>query len=470
MIQINQTKNRVSLAGCFLGNKFLFISFTSLFAVGCTAKVNNLQHNTEPLPVAPRAINEFPKPNAEDGKWTLEEFYALAETQNSTLLMQAQQINASRGRFREAANPPNPELIARDGSVASGNSTFSRGKMVGISQEILLPGKLSKAKNVELQEIRSLEVDYQVALLQLRESIRRVVINLQANLLLERLQWEYISAIDQIISSTEKQSDLNRLEIERKSLALEITALVVENSVLGNQLETLLGLNKFGQIQSAAIQLILDKQINSQALAQLDAIAEENFLPLISRLYRLEREKANYSLVKSNLYDNPSVETTFGANDFTGENEVGLGIRFPLPLFSRQQGNIQTAEAMIAFESEQYRNEERELKRELSELQQRSNELDTFIVEYRDNIIPWAESSFDKVASELRTSQTTIHDYLSILQRLLVVKQTAILYQRDLSLVQSRVQTYLNFADPQYSPVNLPQSPTDFQNSTAIIP
>lgn len=427
----------------------------ALVAQGCGSKkiVQSSSTPQQPSPQIPSVLQPLPVAVANKKHWTLGELYTVADGQNSSLLTFRQQIGAAKGRLREAANPPNPDLLIGDSSVASGPRGAFRGKRVGVGQEILLPGKLSKAKQVQQEALSATEYDFQVQRTMVHESIRRVVINLRANLLFEEVQWEYLAAVDQALASAKAQSDLDRLEIETKVLLLDITALAVENSLLGHELESLLGFTQFGQISATSVPQLIDEQINSEALARLDLIDPSVLLPLRSRAHRVEQQQASYSLAKSNVYANPSVESAFGQNDMNGDSEVSLGLRIPIPLFARQQGNLQEAKALVELQTEQYRSDERELRREIRDLQQRANELDTFIVEYNENVIPWAESSFNQVLADYKSGTTTIHDYLSALQRSVSVKKTLITYKRDLSLVQSRVTTFLDFVSEEYFPV-----------------
>lgn len=438
-------KNPASSLDCLLASNTCF-SLLLLCVSGCAGKQTaELQPSVESKKF--EAIPSTSKSNLpKKSKWTLEVLYAEADQNNSSLKIARQQILAAGGRLRDAANPPNPELILMDSSVASGGGGALRGRQAGVSQEVLLPGKLSKAKAVEAQNQRALELDFEQQRISVQQNIRRVVINLNANNLLEALQWESIGLVDQALESTAIQSDLERLEIEKKALLLTITALAVENSILGHELEALLGFNDYGIIQAQSLPQLVDEQINNELLAKLGAISAEELLQLRAQDKRIAQQQAAFELAKSNIYQNPSVEAGFGGNDFTGENEASLGLRIPLPLFARQQGRLQETQALIELEQEQYKSLHRETRREILDVQQRANELDTFIVEYRDNVVPWAEASFTKVAADYAQGKTTIHDYLAVLDRTVTLKTTLITYKRDLTQVQSEAQYFLDLA------------------------
>ncbi|MDX1973226.1 MAG: TolC family protein [Candidatus Sumerlaeia bacterium] len=382
---------------------------------------------------------ESPSLIVKDSPLSLEELESVLLARNPELSAARSRVQAAEGRLREAGNPPNPALLLSDGSVGTGPGGIGRGREAGVEQEILLPGRLGAAKNVEAAILEQSKLAAAQLELELRRDLREVLARMTANQLLEQHFWGVIELVDSAVKHAQTEGERLRLETERTDYLLSITALAVENSRLGNQLEELFNQPDFNQVPVSQLPKVWQADLNTELLRVAGELNAENTLEVRGAEYGVRRESAYLEQVRKRIWENPSVSLGAGQDDSGDETTARLGVRIPLPLFARQQGNLQEAEA-IQDESKSMKEATRQrVVREVRDLIQSANELDTFVLEYRNNLLPWSKTAYEEVANRWSQRQADPEELIAQLERYHLIAETLVQYEYQLTVTQIRL-------------------------------
>jgi cobalt-zinc-cadmium efflux system outer membrane protein len=366
----------------------------------------------------------------------LEEMESVLLARNPELSAARSRVRASEGRLREAANPPNPALLLSDGSVGTGPGGIGRGREVGVEQEILLPGRLRAGKDVEEAGLEEMKLAAARLELELRRELREVLARMTANQLLEQHFWGMIGLVEKALEHAKTEGERLRLETERTDYLLSITALAVENSRLGNQLEELFHQPEFNQVPVSQLPKVWQADLNTDLLRVAGELDAEKTLEVRGVEYGVRRDSAYVEQVRKRIWENPSVSLGAGQDDSLAETTARLGLRIPLPLFARQQGNLQEADATREVSVSIKEATRQRVIREVRDLVQSANELDTFVLEYRNNLHPWSKSAYEEVAERWSIGQADPEELIAQLERYHLIAETLISYEYQLTVTQ----------------------------------
>ncbi len=321
---------------------------------------------TSMLPVVLMALAVGRAARADDRlRLTLDEATAMLRRQNPDVLSAALRVRAAEGDLRTARRYPNPTLGAGAGNFAIGQTNppgLGAGQtvvaQVGVQQEILLWGKRSNriaaaTERTAAAEASRSDVD-RVLLFELRSRFDDVLIATERLRLAEENLGRYRETVR--VSQARARAgeispaELDRIMLEQSSFEREVADARLERRDAVAALLPLVGadasdVDAVGTLDVPSIPTDRVTLVDDALGRRPDLIAAERQATAADRAFDLARAER---------WPNPTVGVQYGHSQFTvsGDlrNQIGASVSMPLPVFDRNQGDIQRAEAeaMIA--------------------------------------------------------------------------------------------------------------------------
>ncbi|MBW2194022.1 MAG: TolC family protein [Deltaproteobacteria bacterium] len=261
------------------------------------------------------------------------------------------EIKSRQGEVRQAGILPNPRLfgeIEEFGGTGDYSSTNVMSSKIGISQEVLLGGKIGKGVHEAKAAVGIAELEHQAKIIKVRAVVERRFLDvfiLQERLDFQKKELALIEKTHDVVGKRVKVGDTAPLDLTRSQVELVSARIAVEQtrkefeasryvlaeswgakypafSSVSGQYNTAFGFTEQGlkvDLQQGPAWLLLEKQV-TRAEAVLD----------LAKAQRI-----------------PDIEVEGGVKYFNESNDHAyfLGMSVPLPLFDRNQGGIAEAKA-----------------------------------------------------------------------------------------------------------------------------
>ncbi len=335
-----------------------------------------------------------------ESELTLNQALNLAITYNPELSAYLADINAKQGLSLQAGLLPNPQLQASASNF--GNSKFKgydgTAITLGLSQLIELGGKRSaRSKAAQLDQqlsIRRYENKRLTLMAQTAEAFIRLLaaqknVELQKDLLKLSKNVVHIADVQVRVGNVSPlQATKARISLSSAQIALRQAERQLQNS--RKQLAVFWG-NPSPNFSQATGQL---EQI--QALPELTELLKrlDNNPDLKQGLTEINKRRANIEVEKSKAI--PDVTLNVSGNNYVNRDDynINAGFSIDLPVFDRNQGNIQSATHGLTQANAQYSailaRVQTELKNNYQTLTTTWQEIKTL----KDDVIPNAEQAF----------------------------------------------------------------------------
>jgi cobalt-zinc-cadmium efflux system outer membrane protein len=306
------------------------------------------------MPQEPQS--QKPKPQA-GPMYTLEQLQALATEHNPTLKQAQAEIRAAEGRKRQAGLYPNPTVGYLGEQIRGGSQ--GGGEQGGfIQQDIVLGGKLGAAKRVVEQDRRQAEIEREEQSLRVQNAIAigyyqtlaaQETVALRERML--KLAQDAVTTTQQLLNVGQAdQPDLLQAQVEAGREEIALIAAHQRQQMQWISLAAVLGQPKlpFGTVAGrleefpeADTQKWLESILQNSPAVK---IAEVSMARAQAELDRSKREPIPDLLVRGGVQQNlERLESSGRPIGLQGFAEVGVRI----PIFNRNQGNIQAAKANI---------------------------------------------------------------------------------------------------------------------------
>jgi len=317
--------------------------------------------------------------SADEAKpYAIEEFVAEVLQRNPELKFYEAEIAAARGERKTAATFSNPELNgdlghkrAHDaaGTLAGEGLAWS----VGVSQTFEWPGRLALRKAIANRQIALAELglaQFKANLAARARTLAFATFAAQQKETAAREVSQRVQALREIIVQRDPAGVTPLLETR----ILEANALSAQQRAVEAALEAQsanLELNLVrGERPDTLVRIVeADPRFRpAPAFEELLASARTNSYDLRIRQLELEQQGFRISLAKNERW--PAVTLgPFYSEERAGDKErvAGLGVTFPLPLWNRNSGNIQVANAREQQATASLRTAQRDLERQLME-------------------------------------------------------------------------------------------------------
>ena len=264
------------------------------------------------------------------------------------------EIAAAKGGRRTAASRANPDLTATigdkrvtDGSLVGEGMAWS----VSVRQTFDWPGRIPLRKAIANHQIQLAELGFAQFKAALAARTRTLAYNLFAAREKAAAAKEVADRFQQL-REVLVQRDPAGLTPQLETRIIEATELTVQRKATEAQLASqaaLLELNQLrGQPWTSATRIEPIKLTFAPVPEpeMLLAAAQTNNFELQMRRVELEQQGSKVSLARKEGYPSLSVGPYF-SQERAGDREqqVGIGLSVPLPLWNRNKGNVETAEA-----------------------------------------------------------------------------------------------------------------------------
>lgn len=337
--------------------------------------------------------------------WSIQELQQIAIESNPTIRQVIAEVNIFRGMHRQAGMYPNPQVGYVQTTTNGATPVRAHGGFV--SQELVTSGKLRKAQNVQLAEIAHANANYDAQCRRVKNDVELRFIDtlaLQESLALAK---EGVDIANRDLAATEvrrnrrkKKAELSELVQARMRLRMAkhtVNNTAVHLETAWQQLVSVVGCTELG---GCRLRGALDGEI-----PELDwntcwsEITSTN--PLLAATdARHQIASGNFALEKANVIPNVNAQVIADHDAAQSSSTVIALLSVSLPIFNRNQGNIDRA---IAETHEAVAERDRTflvLRDQLSEAFGRYRIAKMHVIELRDEFLPMAKENLDTIRKE----------------------------------------------------------------------
>ena len=278
---------------------------------------------------------------------------AIRMAQNSPAArMASSQVNASLGQSRQAGLRPNPRLFLQSEDLRPWDSNYNFSQQTEdyayVSQTLETDGKRGKRVEVAGAQLRQTEG---MRTLQMSQMYSRVASSYWQAVAAARtvtLLEQDLSAVDEMVRYQKERVDagamrgvdLMRMQIERDRFAVALNTARSQAQVARMNLATEIGapLAPGAQLSDSI------EAIESVPEVPLSTVLQQRPEMAIAR-EAVTAAQANLKLQKSSGV--PDVDVLAGYKRNLTDNTLFAGVQVPLPIFNRNQGNVESAQAGV---------------------------------------------------------------------------------------------------------------------------
>jgi len=367
--------------------------------------------------------------------------------QNPDLAAARLRIQEALGRMNQSGRHANPELE----TSFEHNPSFREGKFeVGFSQRFPVTGRLQLEKDVSLTELKAADAEVREVERQLTGKAREAVVKILANrqrreLLREQsdVSGEFAKFLSEIAAKGEGSPlDAGQAKLEAASLTMEMRQLDAAEAALAGELKPLLGmrpgeaLDVGGNLPEPSLPAVAadpSRRPDFQA-ARLDALAAAQGVAL--------EQARRYDDVEGGLF--AAAERTEDAPDGY-DNEAIIGVRFkiPLPLWNKNEGAIQEAQAKQERKELEATALSRNIRLEAESARNEMEEWAKMIREINNTLLPLAKEQSAFAETTFRNGQGEIHSVLRSREKRLQLAAARLDALREFHLARVRHETAL---------------------------
>jgi cobalt-zinc-cadmium efflux system outer membrane protein len=364
---------------------------------------------------------------------TLEQLEQMAFDRNPTLKQADAEVRAAEGRKRQAGLYPNP-TIGYQGEQIRGGSFHGGEQGAFVEQDIVLGGKLGAAKNAFEQERKQAEVERQEQRLRVTNGVTiayyqslaaQETVALRTRLL--KLAQDAVETSKQLFNVGQSdQPDVLQAEIEAEQAELALVAAQQNQQQRWKALAAMVGNPGLpfsllaGSLEDAPE---LDPEQWLGALltdSPAVKISQLGVTRAESALNRARREPIPDLQLRGGLEQNRELLESSGRPvGLQGFAEVGVRI----PLFNRNQGNIQAAKANVERAKLETQRVQLLLRERVAPTVQNYLTAKTAVDRYRNQMIPRAEKAY-ALYLEKYNSMAAAYPQVLIAQRTLFQLRT----------------------------------------------
>jgi len=342
-------------------------------------------------------------PQASGPALTLEQLEQIAFEHNPTLKQAEAELRAAEARKRQAGLYPNP-TVGYQGEQIRGGSFNGGEQGAFVQQDIVLGGKLAAAKNVFEQERRQAEVEREEQRLRVTNGVTlayyqslaaQETVALRTRLL--KVAQDAVQTSKQLFNVGQSdQPDVLQAEVEEQQADLALVAAQQNQQQRWKTLAAVVGNPELpfsplaGNLEDIPE---LDPQQWLQALlteSPAVKIAQLGITRAEAQVTRARKEPVPDLQLRGGLEQNNEVMENGRAVGLQGFAEVGVRI----PLFNRNQGNIEAAKANVERAKLETQRVQLLLRERLAPTVQNYLTAKTAVDRYRNQMIPRAEKAY----------------------------------------------------------------------------
>jgi cobalt-zinc-cadmium efflux system outer membrane protein len=371
------------------------------------------------FPLAALADGPTPPP-AQTASLTLADLEQMALAGNPTLAQAAANVEASRGRALQAGLYPNPTVGYQGDRI---NAAGTAGEMQGlfIDQTIVTAGKLRLSRAKFGQEVSQMEAQALAQHYRVLNGVRTRYYQLLAMQRLLDVRSELLKNADDAVTTTEQlknvgaanKPDVLQAHVEARQEKAALANARALYDAAWQQLAAYVGnpCLPIGRLEGNLDAPGAAPDYDAALTHLLEASPE-------LQIARAEITRNQIGLKREKVEPIPNIQASVSNGyDFETRNDVTsvqLGVR--LPLFDKNQGNIQTAHAQLAYAQQNLCRVELSLRQRLARTHARYRTALATVEEYRDHSLPDAKEAYELYLDSFR-SRTAAWPQVLVAQR-----------------------------------------------------
>lgn len=368
---------------------------------------------------------------------TLRDVLQLMLQSNPELASFFKEILAFEGTKLQASKFRNPRFAVEAEDINSSNSALQRFTTFRISQLIELGGKRSARMNVASLGQELADKSFEVKRLELIARTANTFIDVLAGQARLRVAEETVQLTQKVVDTAHRRVEAGKappIEETRSRVALSTATIELEQAkrelaAARTQLSLLWGSTtpNFGTVLGD-----LEATVTIPSLEMLEQRIVSN--PLAQRsMKNIDHRKAIIELEKSQRIPDVTLEGGMRRYLQTNDTTAVASLSIPIPLFDRNQGNLQEAYQRLSKAIDEQTAVELLLRTELTGAYQALRAAENEIRLLHDEVLPGARSAFD-VAN--RGYELGRFSFLEMLDAQRALFQSRVLYVRALANYQ----------------------------------
>jgi cobalt-zinc-cadmium efflux system outer membrane protein len=357
-------------------------------------------------------LAQEPKP------YTLDDLTAAALAKHPRLAQAVLAVDAARGRAVQAGLYPNPTVSATFDELGDPQGPAGINTVPLVTQEIVTGRKLTLSRAAASKEIDLATLDVAARRAELLTAVRAAyfdALTLQRRIELLR---DLVTLADASVAQTRKlldakqvaRLDLVQLEIEAERLRTDLEAAEKERPAAFRRLAAVVG---DPDLASAPLAGAIDAPFPDYELDRARGYVLSVHPEVRSAHVGVERAQLHLRRQQAEPIPNVSLSAGYVRQNQNRANDWTIGASVPVPLWNRNQGAIQTAQAELGSAIRQVALAETELTdrvaaaiRDFASARQRADR-------YRTAILPRAKESYDLSVKGYQGGQ---FEYLRVLE------------------------------------------------------
>lgn len=362
----------------------------------------------EPTPVPPAPVSE-----TETGP-TLDVLTSIAESTSPTLTQAAAEVQAARGRAHQAGLYPNP--VASGGAMQLGgrdSQYFGQ-----LSQEIVTKHKLQLAEAAACREVFQAEYRFVRTRFELLTNTRQGYYAVLAGQKRVDVLRQLVGIANKSQVAATRLQDagegtrgdllLFQIELEKAEVALQNA-----DATLAAALQQLTA--SLGAPEMELQRVEGDLRISLAPFAEQVVI--DSYIPYNADISMAEQEVDRNRLLLKRAQVEPFPNITVHAGylrQYVGNDNIAiLNLSAPLPLWNKNQGNINASAANVTKASANVATVRNGIAKQMAAARGRYRAADQLVVRYEEKIIPLAQESVKLIQTAFAQGQ---FDFLRLLQ------------------------------------------------------
>jgi cobalt-zinc-cadmium efflux system outer membrane protein len=359
---------------------------------------------------------------------TLETLEKLALANSPVVEKAAAEVRALRGKWIQAGLYPNPVLGYAGDEMGDAGTAGKQGGFV--QQEIVTAGKLGARREVAAREIEQSEQRLAAQNLRVLTDVRAAYFDVL--LAQERIKvTRHIAGLSESASETvarllearqATRVDLLQAQVETETSSVQ--SLRAQNEIVGAQrrLAAVIGMPYRTTITVAG-------ELGAPpAVSDWDTVCRDllQYSPeRAAALIAVQRARSNLKQACAESRPNIDLSTTVQKDNVNGSTLTSVQVGLAIPIFNRNQGAIQQAEAEITAADRDAARVELDLQQRLAVVYQRLVDAQLQASRYKDVILPKSEESLQLVTKGYEVGEIS---YLSLLTAQRTYFQTSLQY------------------------------------------
>ena len=382
-------------------------SAASVVPAGLSEETRTAAYQTPPAPLAPPTAGPdepmpLPALDEADGALSLAEIEEIAQIYNPTLAQAEAAITGAEGRYIQGGLYPNPQVGYQASEVGNDGKAGQQGAYV--SQTFVTGGKLELNQYTAAREIEVRQQDLESQRLRVLTSVRigfYDVLNAQRAVSLSeqlmKISEEGVETAQALFDAKQAgRVDLLQAKIELNSARVLLRNATNRQSAAWQQLAAVLGqpdrpLERVGgELEPAREELGVDA-VMARIMAASPELQAANAQVL----------RAQAALRRAEVEPIPDIQTQTGVQYDYGSQFaiVGLQVGVNLPIFNRNEGNIQTAYAEMMAAQREVDRLQLDLKNRLAAVMENYQNATYEVERYSTEILPDSKDSLELITA-----------------------------------------------------------------------